>query len=314
MIRRLIPLALLAAWIPQAQAFPPCPMEPMEYGPPPGEVTTSRVAASADDVVEPWFRADYQFVGDPIVIGQIAPERATWPAVDPNTGKCRDRDGLPVLNSHTSLGVLQLAPDYAPNSGFGMIDLPYLPEVATDGLHVEYRLRFSVDNAVLHNPADWLDVVQLDFFRNGSAGAKYPYAISSVYRVRKIQRDSNEASIEVIESRAASSSIVIRPIDRVVAVIPLRASQRETSIGLRWTQTATRHIGDSDVHDAYDIDVVFEVLGPTNEVLYATSLPRQWASLLSMGLLDYNVADASVYEKNVAMEFSDMSLSATRHD
>lgn len=313
MIKRLVPLALLAAWIPQAQAFPPCPVDPMDYGSPLGEVAASGIAASADDDAEPWFKADYRFVGDPIVIGQIAPERAIEPAVDPHTGKCRDRDGLPVMNSHTSSGVLQLDPDYAPNSGFGVIDLPYLPEVATDGLQVEYRLRFTVDNDLLQAPTDWLDVVQLDFFRNGSAGAKYPQAVSSIYRVRKVRRNS-VASIEVIESRVASPSIVIRPRDQVVAVIPLPGHQRETAMSLRWTQTATPPIDNGTGQDSYDIHVVFEVLGPIDEVLYTTQLPRQWASLLSMGLLDYNVADASEYEKNDAMEFSNVTLSATRRD
>ncbi len=318
MIRRLVPLALLAAWIPQAQAFPPCPVQPMDYGPPLGEVAESSTTASATDrsatdSAEPWFRATYALVGDPIVIGQIAPERAIGPTVDPNTGKCRDRDGLPVLDSYTSRGVLQLNPHYAPASGFGVIDLPYLPEVATDGLSVEYLLRFTVDNELLPSPTDWLDVVQLDFFRNGSAGMKYSQAITSIYRVRKVQRVSSDARIEIIESRAASPNIAIRPIDRVVAVIPLPGSQRETPIGLRWTQTATRPIDNGAEQDRYDIDVVFEVLGPTDEVLYTAQLPRQWASLLSMGLLDYNVGDASAYKKNHAMEFSNMTLSAMRH-
>lgn len=314
MIRRLLPLALLAAWIPQAQAFPPCPVDPMDYGPPLGEVAASISTASVTHEVEPWFRATYALVGDPIVIGQIAPERATGPAVDPNTGKCRDRDGLPVLNSHTSGGVLQLNPHYAPASGFGVIDLPYLPEVATDGLSIEYQLRFTVDNEVLPNPTDWLDVVQLDFFRNGSAGMKYPQAVSSIYRVRKVQHGSDDARIEIIESRAPSHNVIIRPIDHVVAAIPLPGSQRETAMGLRWTQTATRPIDKSAEQDAYDIDVVFEVIDPDGEVLYTAQLPRQWASMLSMGLLDYNVVDASVYEKNDAMEFSNMTLSAVRHE
>lgn len=314
MIKRLVPLALLAAWIPQAQAFPPCPVDPMDYGPPPGEVAASGIAASVVDDGEPWFRATYALVGNPIVIGQIAPQRGSAPTLDPDTGKCRDRDGLPVRNSHTSGGVLQLDPDYAPDSGFGMIDLPYLPEVATDGLSVEYTLHFTVDNDLLPDPADWLDVVQLDFFRNGSAGMKYSQAVSSIYRVRKVQHGSGDARIEIIESRTPSDNVIIRPIDRLVAMIPLPDSRRETAMGLRWTQTATRPIDSGPELDAYDINVVFEVLGPTGEVLYTTQLPRQWASTLSMGLLDYNVVDASAFKKDRALEFSNMTLSATRHD
>lgn len=326
MFKRIVPFALLAAWIPQAHAFPPCPVQPMEYGPPPEDASVT--AKSASDAA-PWFKAQYAFVGDPNVIGQIAPERGIDTTVVPNTGKCRDRDALPVPNPHastgilhlnpayphTSAGILHLNPAYAPASGFGIIDLPSLPEVATDGLRIEYQWNFTVDNELLRSPADWLDVAQLDFFRNGSAGRKYTDAVSSVYRVRKTQRNRTYATIEIIESRAAPAGIMIRPplIDRVVAVIPLRHGQN-TAIKLRWTQAAkrrVREVGESPLDAEYDIDVVLEVLNASNQVLYTAQLPGQWASLLSMGLLDYNVGDASVYEKMGVMEFSNMTLSAT---
>ncbi len=318
MIKRIVPLVLLAAWIPQAHAFPPCPLEPMEYGPPPDGVvlsaTAGSVAAKSATDAAPWFRADYQFVGDPTVIDQIAPTRAVDIIADPTTGKCRDRDGLSALNSHVSPGTLHLNPRYAPRSGFGIIDLPYLPAVAADGLNVEYRLKFTVENVLLQNPADWLDVAQLDFFRNGSAGSKYELAVASVYRVRKIQNNDSHASIEIIESRATPGGIGSKPmiVDHVVATIPLRTGS-QTEIGLQWTQTARPRNEAQLVHDEYDIDVVFDVIGPDDRVLYTTPLPGQWASLVSMGLLDYNIGDASAYEKGHAIEFSNMTLSATQH-
>lgn len=314
MIKRIASFALLAAWIPQAHAFPPCPMDPMEYGPPPEGYTVAN-AARAGTETAPWFKADYQFVGDPTVIGQIAPTRAIDLTVDPHTGKCRDRDGLPIPSAHLSAGMLRLNPSYAPRSGFGVIDLPYLPRVAAHGLTVAYRLDFTVDNGLLLDPADWLDVAQLDFFRNDSAGVKYPHSVASVYRVRKTQRNDLYATIEIIESRASPSGIDAKAMifDSVVAVIPLRTG-RQTSIAMRWTQAAKRRDGDDNARDAYDIETVLEVLGPNDDVVYATKLPEQWASLISMGLLDYNVADASLYEKTGAMELSNMTLSAMQHD
>lgn len=311
MIKRLLPLALLAAWIPQAYAFPPCPLDPMEYGPPPGAATPVGTTSAA---VAPWFQANYQFVGDPAIIGQIAPQRAGETTVDPDRAKCRDPIGLPVLNSNTSAGRLHLNPAYAPVSGFAVVDLPYLPAVATDGLAIEYRLHFKVDNGPLQDLDDWLDVAQLDFFHNGSAGMKYSEAISSIYRVRKTQRNHDHASIEIIESRAAPPGITIRPplSDDVVAVIPLQNDQPDTAISLRWTQTATRRSDDNLLYDEYDIDVLFEVLDPNDQPLYARQLPGQWASLVSMGLLDYNIADIAAYEKGDAMEFRDMTLAAKR--
>lgn len=313
MIKRIVPFVLLAAWIPQAHAFPPCPMDPLEYGPPPEGFTVSTTARSGDETA-PWFKADYQFVGDPTVIGQIAPARAIHLTPDPKTGKCQDRDGLPIPGPHLSAGTLRLNPSYAPRSGFGLIELPYLPQVAADGLNVEYRLDFTVDNGLLMNPSDWLDVAQLDFFRNDSAGLKYPLAVASVYRVRKTQSNGSHATIEIIESRASPSGIDSKAmiVDRVVAVVPLH-NGRQTAIAMRWTQTAKQPAGDYLVHDEYEIDTALEVLGPGDDVLYTTKLPGQWASMMSMGLLDYNVGDASHYEKHVAMEFSNMTLSATQH-
>ena len=53
MIKRLVPFALLAAWIPQAQAFPPCPVQPMEYGPPLGEIAVSNTAGAVANEADP---------------------------------------------------------------------------------------------------------------------------------------------------------------------------------------------------------------------------------------------------------------------
>jgi len=312
MLKRIAPLMLLAAWIPQAHAFPPCPLPPMEYEPPSDAPTTLSFAATSDIPTAPWFKARYQFVGDPFIIDQISSNDAADIGDNPSTGKCRDSDGLPILSSNVSPGVLELNPRYAPRSGFGIVELPYLPQVATHDLHVEYRLAFTVDNSRLQNASDWLDVVQLDFFHNGSAGMKYSKALSSVYRVRKTQSEAGDAALQIIESRGATSSVSSRPpvMDTVVAVIPLQ-NDGKTPIGLRWTQNARQHSG---ANDEYAIDVVFEVLGPDNRVVYTAQLPEQWASTLSMGLLDYNVANASEYEKNDAMEFSNMTLSAERKD
>lgn len=318
MLKRIAPLILLAAWIPQAQAFPPCPVQPMEYGPPLDGPTMLSSSATSTALTDPWFKASYQFVGDPIIIGQISSGNAADSGTNPNTGKCRDsdglpdRDGLPILSSHASPGALHLNPRYAPRSGFGIVELPYLPQVATHDLQVEYRLAFTVDNSRLQTANDWLDVVQLDFFHNGSAGMKYSNAVSSIYRVRKTQSVAGDAALQIIESRSAPDGVSSRPPvrDTVVAVIPLQLQNGNKSpIELRWTQNAKQRISDSGAHDGYDIHVVFEVLGPNNQVVYTAQLPAQWASMLSMGLLDYNVADASAY-KDDAMEFSNMTLSA----
>lgn len=300
MLKRIAALILLTAWIPQAHAFPPCPLPPMEYGSP-GE------GAALATGVEPWFKADYHFVGDSVIIAQIAPHASNGAPPLPG-GKCKDQYGLPMLASHSSVGTLRLNPRYAPRHGFGIVELPYLPQVTTNGMGVEYTLKFMVDNARLIESGEWADVAQLDFFHNGSAGQPYSQAVSSIYRVRKIQHGSENARIEVIESRALATGIQTRPplIDQVVAVIPLPSQNSlPTEMGLRWTQTAYR--GGSI---AYDIDGVLEVLGPGNAVLYTTQLPGQWASLLSMGLLDYNVINYGNYKQGDIIDFNNVTIGA----
>jgi hypothetical protein len=312
MIKRILPLVLLAAWIPQAHAFPPCPLQPMELAP-----ADSVAPQTPDTDAELWFKASYQLVGHPTVVDQI--DSPTSPT-SPSTGKCRDRDALPLPDTNTSAGTLQLNPVYAPKSGFGMVDLPYLPLVAVDGLRVEYRLRFAVENRVFVDQGDWVDLLQLDFFRSDSTETKYPNALSSVYRLRKAQRNNGFASIEVVESRDFPGDIDIKPplIDRVVASIPLQNTSGQTVVALRWTQAAKGRAGDGTIQPAfnppsfagYDIDTTLEVLGPNDAVLYSVLLRGEWASTFSMGLLDYNVGDATAFAKSAGVELSDMSFTA----
>lgn len=309
MIKRILPLMLLAAWIPQAHAFPPCPRAPMVL-----EAAESGAPQTPDTDAAPWFKASYQFIGDRMVVDHIDS------ATDPDTGKCRDRDGLPVLEANASAGRLQLNPAFAPKSGFGMVDLPYMPLVAIDGLRVEYRLRFAIDNRVFLDQGDWVDLLQLDFFRSDSTETKYPNALSSVYRLRKAQRNMGHASIEVVESRDFPGDIAIKPplFDRVVASIPLQNFSGQTAIGLRWTQVANRRAGDGTIlpifnpptFAGYDIDTILEVLGPNGAVLYSAQLPGEWASTFSMGLLDYNVGNATAFAKSAGVELSDMTFTA----
>jgi hypothetical protein len=51
-----------------------------------------------------------------------------------------------------------------------------------------------------------------------------------------------------------------------------------------------------------------EVIGPEGKVLYHVALSSQWANSLSMGLLDYNIGDASKYDGRFGAEITDTSL------
>lgn len=297
MIKRYLPLALMLAWAPTALAFPPCSEPDVHISP----------LGSPPDNVALWLQAEYVLWGDQDVIDELKS------ANDPKTGKCKDRVPVPQVN--ISDGTIALAPRYAPNAGFGIISLPELPSIAVNHLHLEYRLDFTVDNDALTRVGDWIDFAQFEFAHD----RKQAGLVSAVYRVRKIQRGKGPATVEVIESLADIGPPYTKPplFDRVVADIPLQSTGGKTAIALRWTQLATAppESKPNASIPIYDIDSVFEVLGPGKEnIVYTTSLPRQWANTLSMGLIDYNVPDDSQYGSDFRLVIDDPLLSANTFD
>lgn len=294
MIKRFFPLALLLVWAPQALAFPPCPIGPVELSP-------LGNTAQSSNAVDPWFQVSYVMVGNPDIIDQLK-------VVTDERSKCKDLVPIPLGN--TSDGAIMLSPAYAPSAGFGVISLPELPAIANDGLYLQYRLDFMIDNAALARTGDWIDVSQLEFAHDRKQTGK----VSAVYRVRKIQRGKGPATVEVIESRTDIGPPYTKPplFDHVVAEIPLMGDDGKTAIALRWTQHAQTAIDAEPVAPIllYAVDSVLEVLGPDNHVLYSTSLPRQWADTLSMGLLDYNVPSDAEYGREFRLVNDYVELSA----
>jgi hypothetical protein len=275
MIKRFLPLVLMFAWAPAALAgFPPCKPSSLEFfdlsAPPP-----------APSGVAPWFQGGY-VIDD--LLGIIESARA---------GKCKDR--LPIPGPNASTGTMGLNPGLSPIRGYGILSLPVLPTIAINGLNLQYRYNFTIDNAPLLNTGDWMDVAQLDFAQDRGQG----WPISSVYRVRKVQRGAS-AIVQVIEARAVNggtNSTKVAPIVSVVAEIPLTGVNGKTAIALRWTQLAQTPIGEFEAPTApmYTINSTMEVLGMSNPsagtadvVMYTTPLSRQWAFALWSGLLDYN--------------------------
>ncbi len=298
-------VALLFACIPTAFAFPPCPQQPVQLLPVESEEGPDSAA---------WFHAVYALVGNALVDASEGGE-GVESSTNPGTGVCRGIAELPVPESNLSTGILQLAPAFAPNASFGVVALPELPFVAVDGLNLQYRLQFDIENASLAGQDDWFDIVELDFTPSGTANAKLPRPLSSVYRVRKTQVGAEQPRIEVIESRVPPGGIDSKPIpvDLVVAAIPLRKHAATTTITLRWTQHAVAlPSGGNDAGMVtYSIDSVLEVLAPDQSVLYTATLPSQWANTFAMGMLDYNVLGISEYEKEFRLRMDGMSLSAT---
>lgn len=300
--RRLAPWLLLA-WIPAAHAFPPCPMDPVQLD-------------SVESVVQ---SVPSRFLGHYTLVGDSNALEDSNALHDPDRNKCRDRLHLP--GDLTSSGHLGLRPRYADKGGFGVIFLPDLRQLGSDGRNLRYTLSFDIHDAFPRNGDDWVDLVQLELRWNAAPDSMNRGAPSSLYRLRKRLH-----VLEVIESRAASWDSRNLPLpDLVVATLPIRHDGGGTRIALRWSQRATpaepidgAHggAGPSSIDGGtgpYRIDSAFEVL----EVLeagdvshYTTSLPEQRVDTLSMGLLDYNAPDIAGYT-GAFVELDQVSLEAT---
>jgi hypothetical protein len=332
MSKRLLPLLLLSVWAPAALAFPPCPQYPMEVGPIDGG---NGLTADAGTDKPVWFRGFYTLLGDPDVVGGLSDDGPFTVAPDAmKSGKCHDR--MPVPESNSSDGSISLTPGYAPKSGFGVVALPDL-RYANNPPNVRYTLTFTVDSAELTDD-DWADIAQIEFEFVDDTGRKYPGNLGTVYRVRKIQHPKSGLNLEVIESGNASTDIgtemgmsdmVAKPQDRVVARIPVSPFQHGTEISLRWSQivdsgdkaeldtiasggesTDSVIIIGPPIVQTHHIDSVFEVISGDGNVLYTSALPSQWASTLSMGLLDYNVDSDADYKLRYIAEAMGTSFTA----
>jgi hypothetical protein len=297
MMRQVFSVAMLIAWAPVALAFPPCPLAPLEMSPMGGSAGHSVQNISVD----PWHKSTYLLVGQASVIAQIddAPDGDI-----PASGACR-ADSINVVNNHTSAGIINLKPAHASPGGFGTIVLPEMPAVAFDGLQVPYTLGFKIDNAPLAMIEGWVDVLQMDFLYSDATTSAKP---SSVYRLRKRQPTAGPAVLELIESRVdpnGKGSDDLALADRVVATIALQGSAGSTAIALRWTQHAT--MPTAYVSDRLRVDSILEILGPTGTT--SISLPNEWVSTFSMGLLDYNIEKLNEVPIETAVHFTEMTLS-----
>jgi hypothetical protein len=292
MFKYCLPLALIFGWMPNAYAFPPCPVAPVSVDPidPPLGMTKTPEGPTNP----PWYRTTYAFVGNPAVIDLL--QQQTIAETAERRSKCRDR--IPVMQGHASTGIIGLSPAYAPVSGFGLIALPDLRDVRHDlgemghDLDVPYTLNFSIENQPLAHPGEWVDLIQLTFRWNDEAAKR---DASAIYRIRKLQHSTGQTLLQVVESRVdghENSGDTRPPIHEwVAASITLDTGMANTPVQLQWSQTASQ-----DVYESPDapsiprsrVDSVLKVIS-RGETLYRIDLYGQWADTLSIGLLDYNI-------------------------
>lgn len=314
--RPLLPLLCLLAWAPVALAFPPCPMDPVDL------LDADDVDAVFSPDSYPWSRGWYlRYDTQREDEGRSAPD-------DIDSGKCRDHDQVPVPQTMTPGG-----------EPFGIVVLPDLRFV--DGkLTASYTLRFDVDTQPLATPGDNVELARLEFETTESTGLEYPQTLTAVYRVRKRQAAYGAPVLEVLESRMPVDPTTrqVTPNAIVIATLPMPASDTATAIGLRWTQSPGDIAGvggpielpaptpsPGDTLDgmagtesltsplpvfARNVDSRFEVLDGAGTVLHRTSLPAQWASTLSMGLLDRRLVNPAPYADPHVVRLGGMSLDA----
>ncbi len=310
MYKRYLALALCLAWVQDAQAFPPCPEYPVNL----------IEAGGVDYFNTPLqFKGVYAMVGDPSIINTIKPPEKSSPQDPDGTGQCRPTDPLPVPEANAASDSIGFGSAYATRSGFGIIALPELRHDVGD-MGVDYTLTFTVSNNALPHAGDWFDVAQLEFQWNDWPEMKYPNSLAAVYRVRKRQHEKSVPVIEVIEVRAPWGGPYTKPpvFERIVATIPADISTRTTEITLRWVQRTSKEAVSANESKGsatalyFNVDSTFEVLGARREVHYNTALPAQWASSLSMGLLNYNVLKAEDYTGGYGVELDAMKLQAVQ--
>lgn len=319
MLKQILSLALLAAWSPAALAFPPCPLEPVDLDPfgPEG-------AQRSDNATPPWFQGYYALMGDPAIVAVIAPSHR-----EPKSGKCRDRDPLPVPEDHTDPGDVGLSPSYAPRSGFGIVALPDLGTLKHD-LKLVYTLEFHVDNDPLASAGDWFDVAELRFHWQAET-TKPGHEVSAVYRVRKRQGKGGMPMIEIIEARPGQYAIGLQPpapVQRLVATLPMDVGKPNTRVLLRWGQVRT-FAGDPEFGlpppeggSGFEFDTALtpswvdawlDVVDPQDRIVDSIALPDQWASELAMGLLNYNTRHSAAYAQRDGFVLEGMRISAIAH-
>jgi hypothetical protein len=288
----------LVAWSPDALAFPPCPRLPLTLQP-------STSIPEFSQAPPPWFLATYAIV------------ETAHSAGLPGSGVCTDR-AMPTANRRSdseSNGV----PVYAPSSRFGVIALPEFPAVAVAGLRVEYGLQFTADAAPLPTTGDWFDLAQLEFLTSKDSGAPGGSQPAVYYRIRKHQTERGQTLIEVIEARASGESAYVET-TRSTAVVARVVQDAELApagsiVHLRWTQAVrpnTPQLSDPALGARWIIDTTVEVIGPNGQALYRQVLPGKWANGLSIGALDYNVANHTLYDNSSSTELREVWMSAYR--
>jgi hypothetical protein len=320
MLKSVLPLSLVALCVP-AQAFPPCPQEPIDVVPidnpnyPPRPNTP------------PWFLSAYTMVGDPSVVLAIRPPPCSGSEC---ASTCRPSDALPVPSTNTGATYLGAKMLRSPITGFGLIGLPDIRE-NDPGETLTYTLSFTVDATPLAQNGDWFDVAELVLEWTNPLSTVDHHEIASVYRVRKLRTANGIHELQVIESRRTSPDEPAMPIlayDQVVATITFADNDRNAPIKLRWSQR-TRVPPGGDIEGPYvpasigrtsavssrtakagastsgagstsqavppTVDTTIEVVGSNGQTLYQQTLWDQWASDLSMGLLDYNTQSPSHY-------------------
>jgi hypothetical protein len=271
--RTALPLLLLAVWSPLALAFPPCPQQP---------IRVNGVSSIVPDPAPNRFQAWFELIGDDAVLDALAPELRNQGGL-PGTGNCRGGEDIQLPGPNTAGTSVGLPAALGPRAGYGLIALPDL-RTEPAGYGAIWRYEFNVDDVPLPAPHNWVDVIELTFYR--SDWPIHSDDPASIYRVRVLRPAAGPQLLQVIEIRGPRTvgPFEVGASEQVVATIPLNGAGSSTPVALRWTQTV-RSV------PAVDIDASLEVIGPGGQALYTAPLPSQWANGLSIGLLNHHAPE-----------------------
>ena len=253
-----------------------------------------------------WRYVTYEIVGDPELIGLL--ETGEF-HTSPGGGQCDPDDSIPIRVNRSAQSV-RPAPA---RTGFTVMTLPDTPGIALQGLRFRSGLRFRIDNAALPQSADWVDVLVLDFNTSDPSHPRYGQTPTTTYRFRKVWSVKSKHAIEIW--RQSQDAVVEDPlveqlihVDSLVARIPITVHSGETEIDLRWTQEVRGFVdGQHQVGSRLEIFV-----DASDLPIHSVDMAREWASMLSLGLIDYVASDDPENNPDPILHLSQQELYSER--
>lgn len=279
-------IAVTLACTPTAIAFPPCPLDDTRLVPI-DEATGSNAFS--------WSSTIYSHAGSMAPVRIKAPCQPNFPEILarlPKTGQC-DEDVLMLdeLPRRARPDAPDQPPGYSKYGWVGYLGMPELRLAESLDKHYVYAFTIAVNATPLANRGDWVDIAEMTLVGREDGTS------STTYRLRKIHTMGGTSEIHLISSTLAPGKDM--PGRSIVAAFPLGKNTDFQTIAMRWTTVSrTRNpppLGAKPIDlppSEFVVDTQLTVTAGTKVIHHGVHeglMPND----VSMGILDYNLPDAS---------------------